>query len=198
MDAITLLVLVTSGNCFLYWGPRIITNNWQLTYFINSPNDTQSFKKQFSICAFQMGNINSICFSMHSLESIGTLVTAVEWERGIEVRYDQRNSFQLHLFSFFAILKLLNNDFEKLDLMFFCYREESYFRFSHFPAFNITDIIRTCFVRRGFIDSTNIPTNIELFGFINITPAIHICWVDSCNSSINSSFNKSPHLDHWK
>ena len=104
-----------------------------------------------------MGNINSICFSMHSLESIGTLVTAVEWERGIEVRYDQRNSFQLHLFSFFAILKLLNNDFEKLDLMFFCYREESYFRFSHLPAFNI----RACFVSKDLIDSTNISTNIE-------------------------------------
>ena len=113
--------------------------------------------KQFSICAFQMGNINSMCFSMHFLESIGTLLTAVEWERGIEVRYDQRDSFQPHLFSFFVILKLLNNDFEKLDLMFFCYREEGYFRFSYLPAFNI----RACFVRSGLIDSTNISTNIE-------------------------------------
>ena len=115
-----------------------------------------------------MGNINSICFSKHFLESIGTLLTAVEWERGIEVRYDQRDSFQLHLFSFFVILKLLNNDFEKLDL-----REESYFRFSYFPAFNV----RTCFVRSGLIDSTNISTNIEtamLSSFVR-TPASHIC-----------------------
>ena len=109
-----------------------------------------------------------MCFSMHFLESIGKLLTAMEWERGVEVRYDQRDSFQLHLFSFFVILKVLNNDFEKLDLMFFCYREESYFRFSHFPAFNITDIIRTCFVRRGFIDSTNIPTNMRYLDLLTL------------------------------
>ena len=116
-----------------------------------------------------MGNIKSMCFSMQFLESIGTLLTAGEWERGNEVRYDQRDSFQPHLFSFFVILKLLNNDFEKLDLMFFCYREESYFRFSHLPAFNI----RTCFVRSGLIDSTNISTNIETACCLYMTPTPH-------------------------
>ena len=113
--------------------------------------------KQFSICAFQMCNRFNVFYNAFS-EIYRNVADSMEWGRGIEVRYDQRDPFQMHLFSFFVILKLLNNDFEELDLMFFCYRKESYFRFSNFPASNI----RTCFVRSGLINSTDISTNIEL------------------------------------